>query len=106
MAALDPVIDRVGGNAETCSDLVDAQLAWFESTRRRHPADVADPFDGGYVECTTETGFPATCVELCDQFLIACGWTQLEDECGSRVRCAFGFVQRWRSPRNDQLARS
>ncbi|MBV9323083.1 MAG: hypothetical protein JO352_04750 [Chloroflexi bacterium] len=50
MAALDPVIDCVGANAETCSDLVDGQLAWFEAARRRHAADIADPFDGGYVE--------------------------------------------------------
>src|SRR5437762_6837783 len=102
MATRDPVVDSIGADAETRSDLIDAQLSWFESRRGRHSANVADPLDGCHVKWTAHAGLHAACLEFRDEFLIARGWTQLEDQFGGRVRCAFGFVQRRRSPRDDQ----
>ena len=52
MAALDPVIDRIGTDAQTRGDLIDAQFSGLETRRGWHPVDVADPFDGRYVEWT------------------------------------------------------
>jgi hypothetical protein len=92
VAAFDPVIDSIGADAEARSDPIDAQLSWFESSRGRHSADVADPLDGCHVKRTTHASLHAACVELCDQVLIACVRTQLADKFGGRVRRAFGLV--------------
>ena len=102
LAVLDPVVDRVGADAEALGDLGHAQLAGLAGCGCGHAVDVAQPAHGLDIEGSSGAGAVAGGVELIDQVGVVVGGSQPLEQL-DRASRGVARLHRGRAAAGEQL---